>query len=256
MFVDAHCHLSGLEPAELEATLTRARQNGVAWFVAIGAGDSLADNAKTLAIANACTDVVCALAVHPHDARLVTDENFAGLSQLITENEKVRAVGEIGLDYHYMHSDKDLQRNVLRRFIRLAHQVKKPVVIHDRDCGDECITILREEKADEVGGMVHCFTGSLELAKKYLDLGFIVSFTGIITFKNAGDLREVVKIVPLDRMTIETDSPFLAPLPYRGKKNEPAYVKLVAECVAQIKGIPLTDVARITTENATRLFRL
>lgn len=253
MLIDAHCHLSGLAPEELEEVLDRARAAGVARFLAIGAGYGLEDNAKTLAIANTHDDVYCALAVHPHDAKLVTDENFADLAGLIRDNAKVRAVGEIGLDYHYMNSDKDEQQDVFRRFIRLAREVKKPVVIHDRDCGDECPRILAEEGAAEVGGMVHCFSGTMGLAERYLELGFYVSFTGIITFKKADDLRDVVKRVPLDRLLIETDSPFLAPIPHRGKKNEPAFVRLVAECVAQTKGLDFESVARATWENAERL---
>jgi TatD DNase family protein len=256
MLIDAHCHLSGLAPEELEEVLDRARAAGVARFLAIGAGYGLEDNAKTLAIANTHDDVYCALAVHPHDAKLVTDENFADLAGLIRDNAKVRAVGEIGLDYHYMNSDKDEQQDVFRRFIRLAREVKKPVVIHDRDCGDECPRILAEEGAAEVGGMVHCFSGTMGLAERYLELGFYVSFTGIITFKKADDLRDVVKRVPLDRLLIETDSPFLAPIPHRGKKNEPAFVRLVAECVARTKGMDLAEVAKTTWENAERLLGL
>lgn len=256
MLIDAHCHLSELSPGDLEAVLERAKAAGVARFLAIGAGYGLEDNAKTLAIANAHAEVYCALAVHPHDARLVDDANFEALAGLIRDNDKVRAVGEIGLDYHYMNSEKEPQRDVFRRFIRLAREVGKPVVIHDRECGEECPQILEEEGAGEVGGMVHCFSGTTDLAKRYLDLGFFVSFTGIITFKKADDLRAVVKMVPLNRLLIETDSPFLAPTPHRGKKNEPAFVKHVAECVAQTKGVSFEEVARVTWENAERFLGL
>lgn len=256
MLIDAHCHLSGLSPEELAETLRLAAENGVDTLIAIGAGYGFDDNAKTLAIANAHENIFCALAMHPHDAKEVSDANFAELESMITNNPKVRAVGEIGLDYHYMHSPKEVQQEVLRRFVGLSNKVKKPLVIHDRDCADDCIDILNNEGARDEGGMVHCFTGSLELAKKYLDLGFIVSFTGIITFKKSHELRDVVKYVPLERMTIETDSPFLAPDPFRGKKNQPAYVKYVAECVAGIKGISFEEVAEATSANAKNLFRL
>lgn len=254
MLIDAHCHLAQLEPDELHQVLKQASLNDVRYLVAIGAGYGEDDNPKTVEIANQHEQIYCTVGIHPHDARLVDDVVMQRLHDLISQNPKVRAVGEIGLDYHYMHSEKDQQRKVLRDFIGLAHRFKKPIVIHDRDCGDECVTILREEKAQDVGGMVHCFTGSKELARHYLDLGFIVSFTGIITFKNAEDLRDVVRFVPLERMTIETDSPFLAPIPFRGKKNQPAYVKHVAEAVAQIKGVDFETVAEQTTQNALSFF--
>lgn len=254
MLTDSHCHLSELSNEELEATIARARANDVGLLIAIGAGYGMADNLKTLKICETHDDIYCALAVHPHDAKLVTDENFSELAKVITENKKVRSVGEIGLDYHYMNSDKAVQQDVFRRFIDLAVSINKPVMIHDRDCDDDCIKILKEHGAEKCGGMVHCFSGSQDLANKYLDLGFYVSFTGIITFKKADTLRDVVKTTPLDRMLIETDSPFLAPIPHRGKKNEPAFVKLVAECVASIKGISFEEVAKVTTENAKRFF--
>jgi TatD DNase family protein len=254
MLIDSHCHLSELSEEELGEVLAAAKANQVEALVAIGAGYGFDDNLKTLEIAKKHDNIFCALAMHPHDAKEVTGENFAVLKNIIETEPKVKAVGEIGLDYHYMHSDKTKQQEVLRQFIKLALEVKKPIVIHDRDCGDDCINILKEESAEKVGGMVHCFTGTMDLAKKYLDFGFIVSFTGIITFKKADDLREIVKMVPLEQMTIETDSPFLTPMPFRGKKNQPAYVKHVAECVAEIKGVSFEEVAEKTTANAKRFF--
>jgi TatD DNase family protein len=222
-------------------------------LIAIGAGYGYEDNQKTLAIAQANPGIYCAIGMHPHDAKLVTDENFAALRTLY-DDPKVRAVGEIGLDYHYMNSPASVQQEVLARFVRLAVQLKKPIVVHDRDCGTECVDIVRVQGGAAVGGMVHCFTGSMELAQAYLELGYFVSFTGIITFKKSDALREVVKRVPLTRMLIETDSPFLTPIPHRGKKNEPAFVRHVAECVAQVKGVGVEEVGRVTSENAARLF--
>lgn len=254
MLVDAHCHLSELSQADFDAVMTRAVQNGVSHLVVINSNATPSDFQQTLKIAQDHENIICALAVHPHEANLVTDESFIELADLIRVESKIRAVGEIGLDYHYMNSEKDEQRTVLRRFVRLAHEVKKPIIIHDRDAGTECIDILKEEKADVVGGMVHCFTGSMDLAKLYLELGFYVSFTGIITFKKAEELRDVVKMVPLEKMMIETDSPYLAPVPYRGQKNEPGFVRQVAECVAQVKGVSFEDVARVTSENAAQFF--
>lgn len=254
--IDAHCHLSQLSPDELAGVVGRAKSAGVDTLIAIGAGYGPDDNAKTLQIANTHENIFAALAMHPHDAKDTTDVVFNELKKMISTSERVVAVGEVGLDYHYMHSPKDVQIDVLKKFVALACEVKKPLVIHDRDCGDECIDLLNSDGAHDTGGMVHCFTGSLELAKKYLDLGFIVSFTGIITFKKSHELREVVKYVPLERMTIETDAPFLSPEPFRGKVNEPAYVQYVAHAVAAIKGVCFEEVARVTTENARRLFGL
>lgn len=256
MLIDSHCHLSQLSENDLNLQIREAKNAGVDWLVAIGAGYGVDDNFRTLNIAKRFDNIVCALAMHPHDARLVDDALFDQLRELITNDPKVRAVGEIGLDYHYMHSPRDDQIKILRRFTELALEVKKPLVIHDRECGDECVDILREHKADAVGGVVHCFTGDIPLAEKYLDLGFLISFTGIITFKKADDLREVVKYVPLDRMMVETDSPFLAPIPFRGRPNQPAYVWHVAQAVAAIKGVSFEDVARVTTSNAVSFFDL
>lgn len=256
MLIDSHCHLSQLSEEDLALQIREAKNTGVDWLVAIGAGYGADDNFKTLNIAKNFDNIVCALAMHPHDAKDVDDALFASLKNLIINEPKVRAVGEIGLDYHYMHSPKDGQVQVLRRFTDLACEVKKPLVIHDRECGDECVDILREHKADTVGGVVHCFTGDIPLAQKYLDLGFLISFTGIITFKKADDLREVVKYVPLDRMMVETDSPFLTPMPFRGKPNQPAYVWHVAQAVAAIKGVAFEDVARMTTATAVQFFGL
>ena len=254
MLIDSHCHLSQLSEADVQLQIEAAHKNGVDWLVAIGAGYGPDDNFKTLNIAKQYEHVLCALAMHPHDAKDVDDALFDQLKHLIATEDKVRAVGEIGLDYHYMYSEKDTQRTVLRRFTDLACVVKKPVVIHDRECGNECVEILKEHHAESCGGVVHCFTGDIPLAQKYLDLGFLISFTGIVTFKKADDLREVVRYVPLDRMMVETDSPFLAPVPFRGKPNQPAYVKNVAEAVAQIKNVSFDDVAKITTQNARQFF--
>jgi TatD DNase family protein len=253
VLIDAHCHLSELDDVQLDGVLTRARENGVDLLMAIGAGYGVDDNGKTFDIAQTHANVYCSLGIHPHDAKLMTDENFASLKTWMT-NDKVRAVGEIGLDYHYMNSTRDEQIKTLRRFVGLAHEIKKPVMIHDRDCGTECVDILREEKADVCGGMVHCFSGSAELALRYLDLGFYVSFSGMITFKKAHELREVVKQVPLDRILVETDAPFLTPEPHRGKTNESAYVKHVAERMAQIRGLSFEEICDITTKNAKRFF--
>lgn len=256
MLIDAHCHLADLSPNDLKTTLQRAAESGVGLFIAIGVGPTLDECVKTVAIAQQNPQVYAAISVHPHDAKMVTPEVMKKISGLIVGNDKVCAVGETGLDYHFLNSPKDVQRDVLRQFVRLAHEVKRPLVIHDRDCGDECVKILEDERAQDVGGVVHCFTGSRELAQRYLDLGFAVSFTGIITFKNAQGLRAVAKDLPLNRMMVETDSPFLAPEPFRGCRNEPAYVTYVAQAIADIKGVNFETVAGETTETARGVFKL
>lgn len=254
MLIDTHCHLSRLSDEDVQLQIDAAKAQGVEWLVAIGAGYGIEDNFKTLHIANNHANIVCALAMHPHDAKDVDEASFQRLKQMIATEPKVRAVGEVGLDYHYMQSPKEVQIDVLRQFADLAHDIKKPLVIHDRDCDFECVDLLEAHKARDIGGVVHCFTGSIELAQRYLDLGFLISFTGIITFKKADELRDVVRFVPLDRMMVETDSPFLAPVPFRGKPNQPAYVRHVAEAVAGIKGVSLDVVAQTTTANACQLF--
>lgn len=256
MLTDSHCHLSELSEDDLKTTLDRAKQNGVTTLIAIGAGYDVSGNEKTLKIAKQHDHIFCTLGIHPHDAKKVTFENFIALEKLICENKKVVGVGEIGLDYCYLNSAKDVQQDVLRRFAKLAKKVGKPVMIHDRDSGFDCVDILQHEGLDACGGVAHCFTGSKELAQRYLDLGFLISFSGIITFKNAQAVRDVVRFVPLEKILIETDSPFLAPVPFRGKPNEPAYVKFVAEKVAEIKGKTFQTVCEVTSQNCKNLFRL
>ena len=193
--------------------------------------------------------------MHPHDAKDVGEEDLQKLKKLAAY-PKVIAVGETGLDYYYNHSPREVQRRVFGQFIRLAVETGLPLVVHERDAASEVVELLRSEGAGKIRGVIHCFTGDYDAARNYLDLGFYLSFTGIVTFKNAQPLRDVVRRVPLDRMFVETDSPYLTPVPYRGKRNEPAYVKLVAETVARVKSITLEEVAHTTTQNVRRLFRI
>jgi TatD DNase family protein len=193
--------------------------------------------------------------MHPHDAKIVDDEAFTILHQLAT-HPRVVAVGETGLDYHYDHSPRDRQRKVFSRFIGLARETDLPIVVHEREAFPDAAELLKVEGAGELAGVIHCFTGDYAASCRYLELGLYLSFAGIITFKNADTLREVVRKVPLDRILVETDAPFLAPAPHRGKRNEPAYVRLVAETVAKIKNVSLEKVATQTTMNTRNLFRL
>ena len=193
--------------------------------------------------------------MHPHDAKDVGGEELRELAAL-TSNAKVIAVGETGLDYYYNHSPHDVQRRVFTHFIHMARDTGLPLVVHERDAARETAELLRSEGGQDLRGVIHCFTGDYDAASAYLDLGFYLSFTGIITFKNAGPLREVVRNVALERMLVETDSPFLTPVPHRGKRNEPAYVRFVAETIAEVKGVVLEEVAETTTRNVQDLFKI
>jgi len=256
MLIDSHCHLSFKDypPEELNNILTRAADNEVAYMINIGAGEGVFGNDDALALAKAHPQLFCTIGIHPHDASKLNAEGFDHLKKLSLD-EKVVAIGEIGLDYHYNETDtQDIQEKVLHQFIEHAQSINKPIMIHDRDAGFRTYDILREHNAKNV--MIHCFTGNQELATKYLDAGYYLSFTGIVTFKKSSELRDVLKNTPIERMLIETDAPYLSPEPYRGKRNEPAYVKMVAQKVAEVKGLSFDDVARITTLNAKRFFKL
>ena len=252
--IDSHAHIQGPEYAsELEAVVKRAREAGVEKIVVVGGAGDLSSNQAAVGLAETHSPLYATVGMHPHDAKDVGEDEFEQL-QALTAKPEVIAVGETGLDFYYDHSPRELQRNVFARFIRMARETQLPLVVHERDAFRDCRELLRSESGGEVRGVIHCFTGTYEAAREYLDLGFYLSFTGIITFKNARPLREVVRELPLERILVETDSPYLTPVPHRGKRNEPAYVRLVAEAVAQIKGITLEEVARTTSENVRALF--
>lgn len=257
MLIDSHCHLSFKDypEHELDFILSRAVDNDVTYLINIGAGEGYESNEKAVALAKQYPQIYATVGIHPHDAQIVDDSVVQKIRQLAATN-KVVAMGEIGLDFYYEHSPKNVQEKVFRTFIKLAEEVNKPIMIHDRGAGHRTYEILKETLTKNHEVMIHCFTGDAGLAKKYLDLGCILSFTGIITFKKSHELREIVKWVPIERMLIETDAPYLAPEPHRGKKNEPAHVKLVAQKIAEIKALNFEDVARITTLNAKRFFNL
>jgi TatD DNase family protein len=215
----------------------------------------MSSNTEAVALAARFENVYATVGMHPHDAKDVSAEDLAKLRELIVHS-KVVAVGETGLDYYYSHSPHDVQRRVFTQFIYIARETRLPIVVHEREAAVESAELLRREGAGELRGVIHCFTGDYNAARAYLDLGFYLSFTGIITFKNAEPLREVVRRVPLERMLVETDSPYLTPVPHRGKRNEPAYVRWVAEMIARIKAICLEEVAETTTGNAAALFKI
>ena len=256
MLIDSHAHIQGKEYAdEREAIILRARQAGVEKIIAVGGAGDMSSNTEAVALADMFPNIYATVGMHPHDAKDVGEGELRELRHL-TSHPKVVAVGETGLDYYYNHSPHDVQRRVFTRFIRLARDTGLPLVVHERDAAHEAVELLRLEGGQDLRGVIHCFTGDYAAACAYLDLGFYLSFTGIITFKNAGPLREVVRKVALERILVETDSPFLTPVPHRGKRNEPAYVRFVAETIAEIKRVPLEEVAQRTTRNVQDLFKI
>ena len=254
--IDSHAHIQGKEYAgEIEAIVQRAQDAGVQQIIVVGGAGDLSSNESAVALAESSSNLYATVGMHPHDAKDVGAKELGKLKDL-TSHPKVVAVGETGLDYYYNHSPHDVQRRVFTQFIHMARETELPIVVHERDAAAEAAEILRDEGSSNLRGVVHCFTGDYDAARRYLDLGFYLSFTGIITFKNAEPLREVVRRVPPERIFVETDSPYLTPVPFRGRRNEPAYVRFVAETVAKVKGLRLEEVAEITTRNVKDLFRI
>jgi TatD DNase family protein len=254
--VDSHAHLDLDDPAEVEAVAARARAAGVTRIVCVGLWRAPGDFGNALALATADPAFFSAtIGVHPHEAVRVPEADWTA-AEALARDPRVVAVGETGLDFHYDLSPRDVQEAAFRRSLRAAHAAGKPVVVHVREADEICARVLREEGVPAAGGVIHCFTGDAAAASAYLALGLYVSVAGIVTFKTAGAIREAVRIVPRDRLLVETDSPYLAPVPYRGRRNEPAHVVETARKVAEIWGAPLDEVGRVTGENARRLFRL
>lgn len=254
MLIDSHCHLDDQRyESDREVIITRARAASVEHFVTIGCDLETSRAAVTLAQQNRL--ISATVGVHPHEVKLIQPGWYDEL-RLLAQSKCVVAYGEIGLDYHYDHSPRDVQRTRFREQVQLARELRLPIVIHTREAQEDTIAILKEEKAGELGGVFHCFSGDAWLAKDALDLGFYLSFSGVITFQNAVMLRDIVKTVAVDRILIETDSPYLTPAPHRGKRNEPAYVRFVAEKIAELHGISVEQVEEATTQNARRLFRI
>jgi TatD DNase family protein len=256
-FVDSHCHIDGTEyDSDREEVISRARAAGVGTMLNVGTGDPHSGAfERAVELAEKHQDIYAAVGVHPHDAKLFTDRAEQRLVDLVKQSQRVIAWGEIGLDYHYDHSPRDVQREVFRRQLRRARLLELPVIIHSREANDDTIAILGEEMAGyECGGVLHCFGGSLEMATSAIALGFFISFAGNLTFKKAEDLREIARQLPLDRLLIETDCPYLTPVPFRGKRNEPARVVETARCLAELHHEELAEIGRVTSENFGKLF--
>jgi TatD DNase family protein len=254
MLTDTHTHLNAAQfDEDREEVIQRAKDAGVTRIVNVGFNRETIPS--SIALAEQYDFIYSTVGWHPQDAKDMRDGDLDWIEELC-KHEKVVAIGEIGLDYYWDTSPKDVQQRVFREQIRLAKKIGLPIVIHNRDAHQDILEILKQEKAAEVGGIMHCFSGSWETAKQCLDMNFYISFGGPVTFKNAKQPKEVLAQVPLDRLLIETDAPYLTPHPHRGKRNETSYVRLVAETAAEIRGMCLEELAQITTDNAIRLLKL
>ena len=264
--VDSHCHIDGEAfDGDRDEVVRRARDAGVGAMLNVGTGDPHSDDLRrAVAVAEQYESVFASVGVHPHDAKLYDDRAEEHLIEL-ARSEKTIAWGEIGLDYYYEHSPRDVQREVFRRQIRKARELDLPIIVHSRDANEDTVEILRDEygiqalnggRPDPSVGIMHCFGGTPEMARELLPLGFLISFAGNVTFKKAEDLRAAAKAVPLDRLLVETDCPFLTPVPFRGKRNEPSYVVHTARFLAELYGVEFETLARLTTKNFLDFFNL
>jgi TatD DNase family protein len=256
--VDSHCHIAGPEFADdLDQVVARARAAGVTRAFVILAADDEPELRQAEEVRVRWADVRFSIGVHPHAAGAYSsdpEEAARRVNQAIEAQPLARAVGEIGLDYHYDFAPRDVQQQVFREQIRLARRLNRPIVIHTREAEDDTFRILEEERAAEISGVFHCFTGDREMARRALDIGFHISLAGIVTFPRALELKEVARMVPLERLLVETDSPFLAPVPHRGTRNEPARVARVAAAIAEIRSTGIETIAAATVRNFERLF--
>jgi TatD DNase family protein len=252
--VDSHCHLADTKfRGEIEHVLARAGEAGVGTIVSVGAIGSIETDRLTVEIVERHDNVFAAVGVHPHDAKDASPERIAALKDL-ARSKRVVAIGETGLDFHYMHSPREAQEDSLRRHLELATELNLPVVVHCREAEARMVEIVREVGIPPRGGVIHCFTGDSAAARDFLMLGFHISFSGIVTFKTANALREAAREVPDDRILVETDAPYLAPEPYRGKRNEPAYVVKTVQTLAKVRGVEAERMAEQTSSNAMRFF--
>lgn len=267
IFIDSHCHIDGEQfDADREEIVARAREAGVVAMLNIGTGDPNTDDfRRAVSVAEKYENVYASVGVHPHDAKLYDDAAEVHLIELANSCKKVIAWGEIGLDYYYDHSPRNVQRDVFRRQIRTARGLNLPIIIHSREADDETVEILTEECGDEAGeadrsvrgpGIMHCFGGTPTMAESLMKLGFLISFAGNVTFKKAENLRDAARVVPLDRLLIETDCPFLTPVPLRGKRNEPSFIAHTAAFLADLQGVELETLSEQTTRNFLEFFKI
>ncbi len=269
MWIDSHCHVTAERfDTDRSETLARAFEGGVETLISIGSGYGIRGNAAAVELAKSDSRIFATVGVHPHEAHELDDKNRRAIRSWL-EDERVVALGECGLDYHYMRSPRETQLTVFAEQIALARELAMPVSIHVRgnensdqdtqdayNAYDELLDIWKSEGRGELTGVLHCYTGSLEVAQRAMEAGFFVSFSGIVTFKGSRELREVAQAIPLDRLMVETDAPFLAPEGHRGKRNEPLWVSVVGEFLAQLKGCSVDEIAKATTRNTRRFYRL
>jgi TatD DNase family protein len=258
-FIDSHCHIDGEAfDEDRDEVVRRAKEAGVAAMLVVGTGNPHdGEIAKAVRVAEQYENVFASVGVHPHDAKLYDDEAENHLIELVRSSEKIIAWGEIGLDFYYDHSPRDVQKEVFIRQIRKARELGLPVIIHSRDADDETVEILTAEySAENFRSIMHCFGGTAKMAEDLMEIGFLISFAGNVTFKKAENLRDAARVVPLDKLLIETDCPFLTPVPFRGKRNEPAFVVHTAEFLADFYGVGIEGIAANTTENFCRFFNL
>ncbi|WDV45985.1 TatD family hydrolase [Clostridiaceae bacterium M8S5] len=255
MLIDSHAHLCDSRfDRDRDKVIADLQKNDIE--LVINPGSNIASSVKGISLANKYDNIYAAVGVHPHEAEDV-DEDTINLLRSLSENDKVVAIGEIGLDYYYDNSPRDIQKQWFKRQIQLANEVGLPIIVHDRDAHQDTLDIIKKNSNNgKLTGVIHCYSGGVELAKEYIKLGFYISFAGPVTFKNAKTAKLVVKEIPLDRILIETDSPYLTPHPHRGKRNEPLYVSYVAREIAQLKDISFEEVAKVTNENVRRLFSI
>jgi TatD DNase family protein len=279
IFVDSHCHVDGAEfDPDREEVIARAEANGVKMMLVVGTGEPRSGNfERAVALAEKHANIFAAVGVHPHDAKTFNAEAEIQLKNLVKSSKKVVAWGEIGLDFYYEHSPRDVQEDVFRRQIGIAKELDLPIIIHSREADAETVRILTEEcsgkmengkwetenktEGDEAtnkfrGGVMHCFGGTAAMAESLMEIGFLISFAGNVTFKKAENLREAARVVPLDKLLIETDCPYLAPVPFRGKRNEPMFVTETAKFLAEFYSIELEELAKQTTQNFLDFFRI
>jgi len=254
MLIDSHAHLDDRRfDRDRDRLIKSLKEFGVE--LVINPGADLSSSIKAVSLAEEYDNIYAAVGVHPHSAKEM-DESTIGLLKSFTNREKVIAIGEIGLDYYYDNSPRDVQRKRFIEQLNLAKEVNLPVIIHSREANKDTFDILKEAQDGSLRGVMHCFSGSVEMAMEYIKLGFYISLAGPVTFKNARVPKEVAKAVPLDKLMIETDAPYLTPEPYRGKRNEPIYVRYVAGTIAELKGLTFEEVAKQTAENTKRLFNI
>lgn len=255
MLFDSHAHLNDERfDEDREELINSLKAKGV--DLVLNPGACIETSKSSVDLANKYDFIYAAVGVHPHDVGEMTEEDIENLRKLALENEKVKAIGEIGLDYYYDNSPREIQKKWFKRQIELANELKLPIIIHDRDAHGDTFEIIKNTKSPEIGCVLHCYSGNVELAKEYVKMGCYISIPGTVTFKNNKKTREVAKEIPLEYLLIETDSPYMAPEPHRGKRNDPSLVQFVADKIAQEKGISYEQVCKATKENAKRFFNI